>query len=168
MRDFVDRDHLVPRLPHGNPVGQKFCNGCGRALGARAPIAPDPDGYTARHIADKIATSAATLGGERKEVTVMFCDVQSSMELAASVDSETWRTVMDRLYSLVCECVNRFEGTVNRFTGDGALVLFGAPIAHEDHARRACYAALCLRDELKGYARSMRRDYGLSFSVASA
>ena len=154
-----------PACGTGNPVGQRFCNGCGRGLGGGAPAAPDPSGYTARHIADKIASSAAVLEGERKQVTVMFCDVQSSMELAASVDSETWRAVMDRFYSLVGECVNRFEGTVNKFTGDGAMVLFGAPIAHEDHARRACYAALYLRDELEGYARSVRRDYGLGFSV---
>jgi class 3 adenylate cyclase/tetratricopeptide (TPR) repeat protein len=149
----------------GNPVGQRFCNGCGRGLVAEATVAPDPSSYTAPHIADKIASSAAALEGERKQVTVMFCDVQSSMELAESVDSETWRAVMDRFYSLVGECVNRFEGTVNKFTGDGAMVLFGAPIAHEDHARRACYAALYLHDELEGYARSVRRDYGLGFSV---
>lgn len=148
-----------------NPRGQKFCNGCGRGLEARAAGGPDPKRFTPQHIADKIALSAATLEGERKQVTVMFSDVQSSMELAESVDSETWRTVMDGFYSLLGECVNRFEGTVNKFTGDGAMVLFGAPIAHEDHARRACYAALLLRDELERYARSVRRDYGLSFSA---
>jgi class 3 adenylate cyclase/tetratricopeptide (TPR) repeat protein len=148
-----------------NPQGQKFCNGCGTVLEAKPAVGPDPKSYTPQHIANKIALSAATLEGERKQVTVMFSDVQSSMELAESVDSETWRAVMDRFYSLVGECVNRFEGTVNKFTGDGAMALFGAPIAHEDHARRACYAALYLRDELEGYARSVRRDYGLSFSV---
>jgi class 3 adenylate cyclase/tetratricopeptide (TPR) repeat protein len=148
-----------------NQPGQKFCNGCGRALGSEAPLAPDPSTYTPQHIADKIASAAAGLEGERKQVTVMFVDVQSSMELAASVDSETWRTVMDGFYSLVGECVNRFEGTVNKFTGDGAMALFGAPIAHEDHASRACYAALYLRDELEGYTRSVRRDHGLGFSV---
>jgi class 3 adenylate cyclase len=156
---------VCPRCGTANPGGQKFCNGCGRGLGAEAPVAPDPNRYTARYVADKIASSAAALEGEWKQVTVMFIDVQNSMELAGSVDSETWRTVMDRFYSLVGECVNRFEGTVNKFTGDGAMVLFGAPIAHEDHARRACYAALRLRDEMQGYARSVRRDYGLSFSV---
>jgi adenylate cyclase len=148
-----------------NPSAQRFCNGCGGALAPDAGPAPNPSTYTPEHIADKIASSAAGLEGERKHVTVMFVDVQSSMELAASVDSETWRTVMDRFYSLVGECVNRFEGTVNKFTGDGAMALFGAPIAHEDHAHRACYAALYLRDELEGYARSVRREHGLGFSV---
>jgi len=154
-----------PDCGTANPSGQKFCNGCGRGLDDGTPEAPGPDSYTAQHIADKIASSAATLEGERKQVTVMFTDVQSSMELAESVDSEIWRTVMDGFYSLVGECVNRFEGTVNKFTGDGAMVLFGAPIAHEDHARRACYAALYLRDELEDYARSVRREHGLAFSV---
>ena len=154
-----------PDCGTANPSGQKFCNGCGRGLEGETREAPRPNSYTAEHLADKIASSAAALEGERKQVTVMFTDVQSSMELAESVDSETWRTVMDGFYSLVGECVNRFEGTVNKFTGDGAMVLFGAPIAHEDHARRACYAALYLRDELEGYARSVRRDYGLGFSV---
>jgi class 3 adenylate cyclase/tetratricopeptide (TPR) repeat protein len=154
-----------PDCGTANPGGQKFCNGCGRGLDSETPEAPAPNSYTAQHIADKIASSAATLEGERKQVTVMFTDVQSSMELAESVDPETWRTVMDGFYSLVGECVNRFEGTVNKFTGDGAMALFGAPIAHEDHARRACYAALYLRDELEGYARSVRREHGLGFSV---
>ena len=72
---------------------------------------------------------------------------------------------MDRFYALVGRCVHRFEGTLNKFTGDGAMALFGAPIAHEDHARRACYAALHLRDELEEYAREARRDHGLAFSV---
>jgi class 3 adenylate cyclase/tetratricopeptide (TPR) repeat protein len=154
-----------PDCGTANPGGQKFCNGCGRGLEGETREAPGPNSYTEQHIADKIASSAATLEGERKQVTVMFTDVQSSMELAESVDSETWRTVMDGFYSLVGDCVNRFEGTVNKFTGDGAMVLFGAPIAHEDHARRACYAALYLRDELEGYARSVRREHGLGFSV---
>jgi len=148
-----------------NPRGQKFCNQCGTRLTAGTPEAPAPDSYTPDHIAEKIASSAGALEGERKQVTVMFTDVQSSMELAESVDSETWREVMDGFYSLVGECVNRFEGTVNKFTGDGAMALFGAPISHEDHARRACYAALYLRDELEHYARSVRRDHGLGFFV---
>jgi class 3 adenylate cyclase/tetratricopeptide (TPR) repeat protein len=130
-----------------NPAGQKFCNGCGRALGVDPAPAPAP------------------AEGERKQVTVMFVDVQSSMELAGSVDDETWRSVMERFYSLVGECVDRFDGTVDKFTGDGAMVLFGAPVAHEDHAARACYTALHLGDRLEGYARSVRREHGLGLSV---
>ena len=148
-----------------NPRGQAFCNGCGRRLVEKEPEAPAPRSYTPQHLVDKIAASAATLEGERKQVTVLFADVAGSMELADSVDPESWRSIMDRFYALVGECVNRFEGTVNKFTGDGAMALFGAPIAHEDHARRACYAVLHLRDELEEYARSVRREHGLGFSV---
>jgi class 3 adenylate cyclase/tetratricopeptide (TPR) repeat protein len=148
-----------------NPAVHRFCHSCGRRLAAEPAAAPAPSAYRPDHVADKIASSAAALEGERKQITVLFADVQSSMELAESVDSETWRAVMDRFYALVGDCVHRFEGTVNQFTGDGAMALFGAPIAHEDHARRACYAVLHLRDELEAYARSVRRDYGLSFSV---
>src|SRR3954452_3266197 len=137
-----------------NSPDQKFCNGCGRRLVDEPPV-----------VADRPPSQDPSLEGESKQVTVLFTDVQSSMELAATVDSETWRTVMDRFYSLVGECVDRFEGTLNKFTGDGAMALFGAPIAHEDHARRACYTALHLRDAVEAYARSVRRDHGLSFSV---
>ena len=131
-----------------NPVGQKFCNGCGHALNQDEVVAP-----------------AAAVEGERKQVTVMFIDVQSSMELAGSVDDETWRSLMDRFYSLVAECVNRFDGTVDKFTGDGAMVLFGAPVAHEDHAARACHTALFLGDRLDDFTRTVRRDHGLGLSV---
>ena len=87
------------------------------------------------------------------------------MDLASSVDTETWRAVMNGLYELICDEVHRFDGTVNKFTGDGAMALFGAPIAHEDHAARACYAALHMRDRLREHAAAVRRDHGLSFSV---
>jgi class 3 adenylate cyclase/tetratricopeptide (TPR) repeat protein len=156
-----------------NPLGQRFCNACGHQLvaveAASAPAqsrpTPNVRAYTPAHLADKITASAGSLEGERKQVTVLFADVQGSMDLAESVDTEVWRSVIDRFFSLICEGVHRFEGTVNKFTGDGAMALFGAPIAHEDHARRACYAALYLRDELARYAGEVRRECGLNFSV---
>ena len=117
------------------------------------------------HVAAKLEASAGALEGERKHVTVLFADVQGSMDLAGSIDPEAWRTVMDGFYGLICEEVHRFEGTVNKFTGDGAMALFGAPIAHEDHAARACYGALHLRDRVRDYAGEVRREHGLSFSV---
>jgi class 3 adenylate cyclase/tetratricopeptide (TPR) repeat protein len=117
------------------------------------------------HVAARMEASAAALEGERKQVTVLFADVQGSMDLAESVDPETWRAIMDGCYGLICEEVHRFEGTVSRFTGDGAMALFGAPIADEDHAVRACYAALHLRDRLRDYASVIRREHGLGFSV---
>src|SRR4051794_27117989 len=88
--------------------------------------------------------------GERKQVTVLFADVVGSMDLAEGTDPEEWRRMMDRLFAILAAGVHRFEGTVDKFTGDGIMALFGAPVAHEDHARRACYAALHLQEELAG------------------
>jgi class 3 adenylate cyclase/tetratricopeptide (TPR) repeat protein len=96
---------------------------------------------------------------------VLFADVMGSMELAEQSDPEEWQRIMDRYFSILCEGVHRFEGTVDKFTGDGIMALFGAPIAHEDHARRACYAALHLQRELAAYAAELRRARGLSFAV---
>jgi class 3 adenylate cyclase len=147
-----------------NPADMRFCLGCGRALSA-AGEAPQPDlrSYTPRHLADKILQSRSALEGERKQVTVLFADVKGSMELAEQVDPEEWYKILDKFFQILTDGVHRFEGTVNQYTGDGIMALFGAPIAHEDHAQRACYAALHLRDELKRYANELRVSHGLSF-----
>ncbi len=121
--------------------------------------------YTPRHLAEKILSSKAALEGERKEVTVLFADVKSSMELSEQLDPEDWHIILDRFFEILTEGVHRFEGNVNQYTGDGIMALFGAPIAHEDHANRACYAALYLRDALKQYTDSLRAERGLSISV---
>ena len=96
---------------------------------------------------------------------MLFADVMGSMELAERSDPEEWRQIMERFFAILCAGVHRFEGTVDKFTGDGIMALFGAPIAHEDHAQRACYAALHLQDELAAYAAELRREQGLSFSI---
>jgi class 3 adenylate cyclase len=116
------------------------------------------------HLADKILRGRAGLEGERKLVTVLFADVVHSMELAERIDPEEWHRVLDRFFHILAAGVHRFEGTVNHFTGDGLMALFGAPIAHEDHARRACHAALDLRDALGDYA-SVLAARGLGFAV---
>ena len=126
---------------------------------------PDPRSYTPDHLAEKIRGSRSVLEGERKQVTVLFADVMGSMEMAERSDPEEWRRIMDRFFAILCEGVHRFEGTVDKFTGDGIMALFGAPIAHEDHAQRACFTALHLADELADYATELRRTQGLSFSV---
>jgi class 3 adenylate cyclase/tetratricopeptide (TPR) repeat protein len=126
---------------------------------------PDPRSYTPDHLAEKIRARRGALEGERKQVTVLFADVMGSMELAEGMDPEQWRRIMDRFFGLLCAGVHRFEGTVDKFTGDGIMALFGAPIAHEDHARRACYAALHLQREIATYAAELRRTEGLNFSV---
>jgi class 3 adenylate cyclase len=120
---------------------------------------------TPKHLADKILTSRAALEGERKQVTVLFADVKGSMELAEQVDPEAWSAIMQRFFRILADGVERFEGFVDKFTGDGVMALFGAPIAHEDHAQRACYAALRLLEELRAYARDVKRAHGLDFAV---
>ncbi len=103
--------------------------------------------------------------GERKQVTVLFADVKGSMDLAEGQDPEQWRRIMQRFFAILADGVHRFEGTVDKFTGDGIMAVFGAPVAQEDHARRACYAALTMLDDIAAYAADLRRTEGLSFST---
>jgi adenylate cyclase len=103
--------------------------------------------------------------GERKQVTVLFADVKGSMDLAEQQDPEEWRRIMQGFFSILADEVRRFEGTVDKFTGDGIMAVFGAPVAHEDHARRACFAALRMLDDIAEYAAELRRRHGLNFSV---
>jgi class 3 adenylate cyclase/tetratricopeptide (TPR) repeat protein len=150
-----------------NPRGMKFCGECDKSLAdPAAPVrSPDPRSYTPHHLAEKILTSRSALEGERKQVTVLFADLKGSMDLSESIDPEEWHRIMERFFTILTDGVHRFEGTVNQYTGDGIMALFGAPIAHEDHAQRACYAALHLREELRPYADELRISRGLSFSV---
>src|SRR5262249_41228052 len=145
---------------------EKFCGSCGAALtGASALAERAPATDTPPHLAEKILGSRAALEGERKQVTVLFADVKGSMELAEQLDPEEWHHIIDRFFTVLAAGVHRFEGTVNQFTGDGIMALFGAPIAHEDHAQRACWAALHLRDELRRYGDELRIGRGLNFSM---
>ncbi len=144
--------------------GAKFCDECAAPVGA-GEAERAPRDYTPKHLADKILQSKSALEGERKQVTVMFADVKGSMELAAEVDPERWHTILERFFKILSDGVHRFEGTVNQYTGDGIMALFGAPIGHEDHAQRACYAALALRDDLRAYSDELRLAEGLDFAV---
>ncbi len=162
----LTRDVTCAGCGQANPVGQKYCNGCGQRLGESAGAAErDPRAYTPQDLAAKILQSKSALEGERKQVTVLFADVKGSMELAERLDPEDWHRIMDRFFQLLAEGVHRFEGTVVQFTGDGVMALFGAPLAHEDHAQRACWAALHLAEELRRYAQQLRREGGLDFAV---
>src|SRR5262249_37504538 len=153
---------------HDNRAHAKFCDQCGAPMAVRTPVASAaraPRDYTPRHLADRILTDRATLQGERKAVTVLFADVQGSLALAEQVDPEEWHTIMNQFFAILSAGVHRSEGTINQYTGDGIMALFGAPLAHEDHAQRACHAALHLMGGLREYAQTLRRDRGLHFSV---
>jgi class 3 adenylate cyclase len=124
-----------------------------------------PSSYTPQHLAQRILKEGRALRGERKEVTVLFVDIHGSTDLAGSLDPEEFHGVMDGAFQRMLDAVHHWEGTVNQFTGDGIMALFGAPIAHEDHARRALHAALEVRRNLADYAVDLRRDHGVSLQA---
>src|SRR5215472_4556275 len=145
----------------------KFCPQCGHPLG---PVRDDPrfaspKSYTPQHLADKILTSRTALEGERKQVTVLFADIKGSMELLADRDPEDAQKLLDPVLERMIEAVHRYEGTVNRVMGDGIMGLFGAPIAHEDHAVRACYAALRMLRRVNVYADEIQRGGGTPVQI---
>jgi class 3 adenylate cyclase len=147
-----------------NPAGHRFCDGCGeRIVAARVSGHERALPSTPPHLAEKIRRGRV-LEGERKLVTVLFADVVQSMELAERVDAEEWHRVLDRFFQILAAGVHRFEGTIDHFTGDGIMALFGAPIAHEDHARRGCHAALDLVAALGEFASALG-SRGLAFAV---
>ncbi|HSE44210.1 MAG TPA: adenylate/guanylate cyclase domain-containing protein, partial [Gemmatimonadales bacterium] len=124
-----------------------------------------PQAVTPRYLAEKIITLRKDVEGERKQVTVLFADVKSSMELLADRDPEEARTILDPVLEFMMDAVHLYEGTVNQVMGDGIMALFGAPLAHEDHAVRACYAALRIQESARHFAEEIRREYGNSFGV---
>jgi class 3 adenylate cyclase/tetratricopeptide (TPR) repeat protein len=130
-----------------------------------ASPAPAPRTYTPKHLAERILTSKAALEGERKQVTVLFADVKGSTELLADRDPEEARKLLDPVLERMMEAVHRYEGTVNQVMGDGIMALFGAPLAHEDHAVRACYAALDLQRAMRRLTEGLRRDHGVTVEV---
>ena len=135
----------------------------------RLPPAPDqahaPLTYTPPHLAEKILTSRSAIEGERKQVTVLFADLKGSMELLADRDPEEARQLLDPVLERMLEAVHRYEGTVNQVMGDGIMALFGAPLAHEDHAVRACYAALAMQAAVQQYAAEVQRTHGVPVQI---
>ena len=184
-----------PRCQHQNEADAKFCEecaaalprgcaSCGRLVSATAKFCPEcahptglvaapsvvqrfdsPESYTPRHLAERILTSKSALDGERKQVTVLFADMKGSMELIADRDPEEARQILDPALEHMMEAVHRYEGTVNLVMGDGIMALFGAPLAHEDHAVRACYAAIDMQAAIRRYDDELWRSHGLRAQI---
>jgi len=150
-----------------NAPAQKFCGECGARLepDTTSRQLPTPDAYTPKHLAEKILTSKTALEGERKQVTVLFADLKGSMELLADRDPEEARKILDPVLERMMEAVHHYEGTVNQVMGDGIMALFGAPVAHEDHAVRACYAALRMQEVVRRYSDELRRAQGAEVQI---
>ena len=162
--------HLAPACPGCGTAfrrGQKFCWGCGERLSASPSAAPatTPSSRMPSHLADRILISKAALEGERKQVTVLFADLKGSTELLADRDPEEARQLLDPVLDRMMEAVHYYEGTVNQVMGDGIMALFGAPLAHEDHAVRGCYAALRMQESVKRYAAEVLRSAGVPIHI---
>ena len=160
-------EELCPACKESNPPTNKFCGQCGATLGQTAAASKftSPQSYTPKHLAEKILTSNSALEGERKHVTILFADIKGSMELLADRDPEEGRKLLDPVLEHMIDAVHRYEGTVNQVMGDGIMALFGAPLAHEDHAVRACYAALKMQESVKRYAEGVRRSEGIPIQI---
>src|SRR2546425_1144689 len=143
------------------------------AEGSAHPLTPLPSSsqdrlplaYTPSYLAEKILTAKSALEGERKQVTVLFADLKGSTELIRDLDPEAAQTLLDPALQRMMDAVHRFEGTVNQVLGDGIMALFGAPVAHEDHAVRACYAGLAMQAAMRRYAEEVRRSHGLEMQA---
>jgi len=155
-----------------NRLSAKFCNKCGQPISqpgtagssSSAEIA-SPDSYTPKYLAEKILISRGALAGERKLVTNLFADLKGSMELLADRDPEEAHDLLDPVVERMMDAVHRFEGTVSEVRGDGIMALFGAPVAHEDHAQRACYASLDMQAAIRRYADEVMRTHGVKAQI---
>ena len=152
-----------------NPLQSKYCNQCGSSIDGSESKAPidysRPHSYTPKFLADKILNSSSAVIGERKIVTVLFADVVNSTGIFERLDPEKVHSIMDGCFRIMMDEIHKCEGTVNQFRGDGIMSLFGAPLAHEDHAQRACYAALQIQKALIPFAEEVKSQTGLVFKV---
>jgi class 3 adenylate cyclase/tetratricopeptide (TPR) repeat protein len=151
------------------PATGKFCMKCGHDL-TEAKAAPPidyshPQSYTPKFLADKILTTRSALEGERKLVTVLFADVANYTSISEKLDPEEVHQIMDGCFKLLMDEIHRYEGTIDKFTGDGVMALFGAPVAHEDHAQRACYAALAIQRTIEEYGEKVEKECGVEFKM---
>ena len=147
----------------------KFCDECGHDLRKTKATPPinysEPASYTPKFLADKILTTRSSIEGERKLVTVLFADVANYTVMSDTLDPEEIHEIMDECFKILLDEIHKYEGTINQFTGDGVMALFGAPVAHEDHAQRACYGALSIQRALENYKDKVKRNYKIDFKM---
>jgi len=146
---------ICPNCGSKPPTGFKFCNNCGHDL-TKPEEAPaidysEPQSYTPKFLVDKILTTRSSIEGERKLVTVLFADVANYTAIAEKLDPEEVHQIMDGCFKILMDEIHKYEGTINQFTGDGVMALFGAPVALEDHAQGACYAGLAIQNAIHEY-----------------
>ena len=162
-------EQICPGCNVSLPFGVKFCNKCGynlRKLQDTGPIDYErPQSYTPKHLADKILTTRSSLEGERKIVTVLFADVANYTSMSENLDPEEVLQIMDGAFKIMMDETHKYEGTINQFTGDGIMAIFGAPVAHENHAQRACYTALSIQRAMSDYSATVEKEYGVDFKI---
>jgi class 3 adenylate cyclase len=160
---------VCPECGTNNRAGNKFCDACGYDLRKPGDVPridySKPQSYTPKFLAEKILTTRSSIEGERKLVTVLFADVASFTSIAEKLDPEEVHQIMDGCFKILMDEIHKFEGTINQFTGDGVMALFGAPVAHEDHAQRACYAALSIQKAIDEYSEKVKGDSGVDFKM---
>ena len=160
---------ICPECGKANPPNSKFCNKCAFDLRKEKPNAIinylEPQSYTPKHLAEKILTTRSSLEGERKIVTVLFADVANYTSMSEKLDPEEVLQIMDGAFKIMMDETHKYEGTINQFTGDGIMAIFGAPVAHENHAQRACYTALSIQNAMTDYSAKIEAEYGIVFKI---
>ena len=165
----LQSDIYCPNCKASNPPDSKFCEKCGRDLKPPKETPSvrysEPQSYTPKFLADKILTTRSSLAGERKVVTVLFADVANYTGMSEKLEPEEVHQIMDGCFKILMDEIHHYEGTINQFTGDGIMALFGAPVAHEDHAQRVCRAALAIQKAMKGYGQKIEKDCHIAFKL---
>jgi len=160
-------EHICPDCKTTIRLESKFCDACGYNLrGIQEAPSIDynqPQSYTPKHLADKILNNRSAIEGERKLVTVLFADVANYTSIAEQLDPEEVHQIMDGCFKILMDEIHKYEGTINQFTGDGVMALFGAPVAHEDHAQRACHSALFAQKVMGEYGEKIKEERGMKF-----
>ena len=156
------------RCGHISPPGSEFCKECERRLNTEplpAYAHRSARDYTPPFLVDEVLKQGGAIRGERKEVSVMFVDVAGFTRIGERFDPEDVHEIMNGCFQILGQEIHRAGGTINQYTGDGVMALFGAPIAYEDHYNRACHAALGIRRRMKEYRLAVRKKYGVKFQM---